>query len=170
MTQTYIPFNSGAGANVTETGWFKMARRWLGTGVLRDFLNQLEVFADASGMQVKVKSGGMWIEGHYFESDAQETIAIAAADPTNPRVDRVVVRLDRTNDVISFAVRGGVAAASPVAINLQQTDTIWEESLAQVRVDAAASSIAANKVTDERSFAGATQLADQAAYQAWALA
>lgn len=170
MAKTYIPFDAGAGANVLESSWAAMARRWLGTGVIRDYLNQLEVFADSSGMQVKVKSGAEWIEGYYFESDAQETVAIATADATNPRIDRVVVRLDRTGNVIDFAVLTGTPAATPAAPALTQTTGgLWEESLAQVRVEAAVGTIAAAKVTDERAFAGATQLSDQAVFQAWAL-
>lgn len=167
MTQTYFPFDTGTGANVTESGWTKMGRHWLETGVIRDYLNSLEVFADSTGLTSKVKTGAAWVEGHYFDSDAQETMAHATADATNPRIDRVVVRVDWTANTIALAVRTGTAAASPSAPALTQTTSTWEMSLAQVRVEAAASVIAAAKVTDERAFAGAILLSDEAVYQAW---
>lgn len=152
MTKTYFPFDSGAGSNITEAQWRKMAEHWRSTGVLKNELNQAEVFGDASGMNVKVKSGKVWIKGHYFESDAQETIAIAAADATNPRIDRVIVRVDFTANTIDFAVLQGVPAVAPAAPALTQSTSQWEISLAQVRVEATVLNIAADKVTDERTF------------------
>ncbi len=153
MTQTYFPFDSGAGASITEAQWYQMARKWLGSGVLPDELDELEVYADSSGMQVKVKSGQAWMEGHFYESDAEETLAIAAADASNPRIDRVVVRLDRVANTIALAVVTGTAAASPSAPALTQNSSTWELALAQVSVSAGATSIAAGDVTDERSYA-----------------
>src|SRR5437764_9393881 len=96
MAQTYYPFDSGAGANVTEAQWSKMAQNWLATGAIKSYLNELQVYADSTGMQTKVKSGAAWIKGHYFDSDAEEVIAIGSADSTNPRIDRVIIRLDWT--------------------------------------------------------------------------
>ncbi len=153
MAKSYFPFDAGAGANVMESQWTAMAEHWLGTGVIPSQLNELGVYADASGMQVKVRAGKAWIKGHYFQSTAEEVLAIGAANPTNPRIDRVVVRLDWTNNNIDLAVIQGTPAGSPSAPALTQTSNVWEISLAQVLVDAAAVSIAADKVTDERVFA-----------------
>ena len=152
MTKTYFPFDAGAGANVYESQWAEMASLWRGTGVHPTLLNKLEVFADSSGMQVKVKSGVAWMEGFFFKSDAQETLAIAASNPTNPRIDRVVVRLDRINNNVNLAVLTGTPAGAPVVPALTQTSTTWEISLARVAVAAGATTIAAGNVTDERAY------------------
>ena len=152
MTKSYFPFDAGAGANITEDQWRKMAVHFLATGVLKGELNQFAVFADSTGMQVKVPSGRAWMVGHFFESDAQETLAIAASNPTNPRIDRVVVRANFTTNTIDLAIVQGTPAASPVAPALTLTASQWEISLAQVLVDAAVATIAANKITDERLF------------------
>lgn len=154
MTQTYYPFDAGAGSNVAESQWTKMARLWLPTGVIDGGLNELAVFADSTGLQVKVPSGRAWIEGHFFESDAQVTLAIAAAHPTNPRIDRVIVRVDWTANTIALAVLSGTAAGSPSAPALTQTTSTWEISLAQVAVAATATTIAPGDVTDERTTVG----------------
>ena len=135
-----------------------MGRAWAISGVLRGDLNGLEVYADNSGMQVKAKTGRMWIEGHFYESDGLQTLAIDTADPTNPRIDRVVVQIDWTNNVIDMVVVQGTPAGSPSAPALTQSATVWEISLAQVLVEAGVASIEANKITDERTF---TQNLDQ---------
>ncbi|MCP8970578.1 hypothetical protein [Ectobacillus ponti] len=150
MTQTYFPFDSGAGANATETQWSKMAKNWLPTGVLKGVMNELLVFADSTGMQIKVNTGAAWMQGHYYESDAIVTLPIAAANATNPRVDRVALRVDWTLNTIALVVLQGTPAATPAAPALTQNTSRWEISLAQVRVDAAVATIAAAKVTDER--------------------
>lgn len=152
MTQTYYPFDAGAGANITESQWSAMAKYWRGTGVLPGVLNTLEVYGDSSGMQVKVKTGSAWIEGHYFNSDAIVTLAVAAADVTNPRIDNVVVRVDWTNNTIALAVLTGTPAGSPTIPAVTQSASIWEISLANVAVAAGASTVAAGNVTDKRSY------------------
>jgi hypothetical protein len=150
MTQFYFPFDQGAGANVTEEQWQKMAKHWLKTGVLSNLL----IFADSTGMQVKASVGYAWIEGHYYENDLQITLPIAGANATNPRIDRVVLQLDWTNNVIQLQVLQGVPAVSPEPPALTQNTARWEISLAQVRVDAGVTTIVAGKVTDERTFTG----------------
>ncbi len=151
MSIIYFPFNTGAGADSMQDRWTKMARLWCDTGVV-DEGNKFEVYADNSGLRVKVKSGIAWIRGHYIESDAEEILAIGAADPSNPRIDRVVLRVNWTLNTIALAVLQGAPAASPSAPALTQVQgAMWEISLAQVRVDATVASIVAGKVTDERS-------------------
>lgn len=150
MAQTYFPFDSGAGASITESQWQSMAKHWLGTGVIFGVMNNLEVYGDSTGMQVKAKSGAAWIEGHYYQTDTLEILSIASADLTNPRVDRVVVRLDWTANTALLAVLQGTPAVSPVAPALTQNSSRWEIPIAQVRVNASVSTIVAGDVTDER--------------------
>jgi hypothetical protein len=150
MVQTYFPFDSGAGANVTESQWSLMAQNFLNTGVIKGKLNELSVYADSTGMQVKVKSGQAWMQGHLFQSGAEETLSISNANATNPRIDRVIVRIDWIANTIQLAILAGTPAASPVAPALTQNNSRWEISLAQVYVGTNVSTIAAGNVTDER--------------------
>ncbi|TWE06396.1 hypothetical protein FB550_102418 [Neobacillus bataviensis] len=150
MAQTYFPFDSGQGADVKENQWSDMAQHWLETGVIKGKLNQLQVYADSTGMQVKVKSGQAWLKGHFFESDAEEVLPISTADATNSRIDRVIVRLDWTANTILLAILQGIPAVSPVAPALTQNTSRWEISLAQILVSANVSTIASGNVTDER--------------------
>lgn len=146
----YLPFDAGAGANVTEDNWRKMARHWLGSGVLSNEDNELQVYGDSSGMQVKVKIGKGMIRGHYGETTVEKILPIAANASGNPRIDRVVLRGDFVNNRLEVDIIQGTPAASPAAPAVTQNTSIWEQSLAQVAVANGAVTIAAGNVTDER--------------------
>jgi hypothetical protein len=148
MTKTYFPFDN---AGSYEAQWTKMFSA-IPSGVVGGIANGLQVYGDSTGMQVKVKSGRAFIKGHTFDSDALETLAIAASDPTLGRWDLVCVKLDWVNNIIDLVVKTGTPAASPALPGLTQTSTIWEIPLGRVVVDATVSTIAANKVSDRRVF------------------
>ncbi len=158
MVEKWFPFDSGSGANVQELYWGKMAKNWLSTGVIPGWGNELGVFGDSTGMQVKVPSGRAWVEGFFYEQDGllwpNITKAISTADATYPRIDRVVLRLDTVANTISLVVLQGLPAASPTPPSLTQTSAQWDLPLAQITVDAAVATIAAAKVKDERQWAG----------------
>ena len=157
MTEEYFPFDAGAGSDTRESQWRKMARNFRGTGVFNGLLNSLECYADSSGMQVKVKSGGAWVDGFYYGSDAEQILSIATAHASYGRIDRVVVRLDVVNNTVSVAVVTGTPSGSPAVPALTQIATgIWETPIAKVTVDAGVVSIAAAKVTDERVYSYAS--------------
>jgi microcystin-dependent protein len=151
---TSYPYDAGAGAVVTEAGWYPMARLWLPDGVMDNLLDEFEVFADATGgLNVKVRSGQAWIQGQFVQHTAQETLTLATADASNPRIDRVIIRVDWTANTAALDVLTGTPAVTPSAPALtQNAGASWEYALAQVRVEATATSITANKVTDERTF------------------
>lgn len=146
--ETYAPFDSGAGSNVTEDTWRKfMKKNQGGSGVMRGVLNGFYTFGDSSGMQVKIQSGECWIEGHWGTNTAEVTHAIAAAHATLPRKDRVILRADFTNNRVEIDVKTGTAAGSPTAPTLTQNSAMHETSLAVVDVPAAASTITSGNVT-----------------------
>ena len=150
MTITYGPFNSGDGANFYQDKWVKMSRQWLPSGVNAGELNEFEVYADSSGMQVKVKSGNAWLRGQYIESDAEVIKAIAAADATYGRIDWVILRVDWVNMVCEIDVLTGTPSASPVSPTLTQNTSLWEIRIGIVTVDAAVTTIAVDKVVKAR--------------------
>jgi hypothetical protein len=150
MTKQYFPFDN---AQVMEAQWSLMARQWVQSGVFSGLMNEMLVYGDSTGMQVKVKTGGGWVQGHYYSNDAEEILAIQAAHATLNRIDRVILYVDWTNNLVNTGVLTGTPNASPTAPTLTQNTSIWQISLAQVYVGAAVATIAAGNVTDERSFA-----------------
>ena len=149
MAQSSWPFEN---VDTSETQFSQWARN-IGEGIKIGAGLELEPFGDASGLNVKVKSGEALIRGHYYNSTAQETLTIAAADPTNPRIDRVVLKLDPTANSVVLTVLTGTPGPSPSAPALTQSDTnVYELSIATVAVAANATAISAGNVTDTRGF------------------
>lgn len=163
MAEQSYPFDAngaagtGGQANVLESEWQRIGRSLLSTGVVEGHADSgglLAVTANGAAMQVTLATGLAWVEGFVYRNDAALALPIGAADATNPRIDTVVVRLDRANNNTRAFVKQGAAAASPAAPALTQTDLLWELPLADVRVDAAVGVIAAGKVTSRRVLTG----------------
>lgn len=107
--------------------------------------------SNPAAMSVRVGLGVAWVQGRYFEVySAADTLAIAAADPTNPRIDRVVVRLDMSTRDVVLAVKTGVPGVNPAAPTLQRDATIYELALADVAVAPSATSVVNANLTDQR--------------------
>lgn len=155
---TYAPFDTGAGANVTEGTWRKMMRHMtLGRdGVLKGINNNLEPYADSTGMQIKVRTGECWIKGHWAEFTSEKTVTVTAAHPTLSRIDRIILRADFNDSLIEVDVLAGTAASSPSAPAVTQDSSVWEVSLGTISIPAADTSIGSNQVTDNRFYANAS--------------
>lgn len=111
------------------------------------------------GMSVRVASGWAAIVGttqanmgvYTVYNDATTTLTITTADPSNPRIDRVVATVQDSfytgafNDVI-FQVVAGTPAGSPVAPATPANSI----SLATIAVGAAVTQINSGDITDTR--------------------
>lgn len=121
----------------------------LTNGVTGNGDDSLKVTA-AGGMKVSVDVGYAWIEGRFGKVETAETLTVSTANGTNPRIDRVVVRLDLSAASIKLAVLKGTAAASPTAPALTRDGTIYELCLAEIAVAAGVTSITDDDITDTR--------------------
>lgn len=103
-------------------------------------------------MSVDVALGACIIQGYHHEVySAASVVTIGAADPTNPRIDRLVVRRSMANRASTLFVIAGTPAASPTAPAISQDVAgDYDLPIAQIRVDAAVLSIVTAKITDER--------------------
>ena len=130
---------------------------WQGTGTdgiqYQDTSNNLAVSAQTpNAMAVDIDPGFIWIQGFVGWLEEANSLTIAAADGSNPRIDRIVARLSRTSDKkVTFGVLQGTPAAIPTAPALTQTSTdIYEIALCQVAVGAGVTTITDADLTDER--------------------
>lgn len=122
--------------------------------VIPSLNNKLVVTANSpAAMNVLAKSGDAFVAGKLYENSATETLTITTADATNPRIDRVVIRITYATQLIELAVLAGTPAATPALPTLTQNSTTWEVSLAYIWVAATATSIADTDIHDERIFA-----------------
>ena len=106
---------------------------------------------DPASLAVMVSKGAGWIEGYGFALTEAERVSIEDADPTNPRIDRIVAQVDAvTGRKIALLAVKGDPAVTPAPPALTRTAQIYEISLAQITVGAGATSITADKIVDER--------------------
>lgn len=104
-----------------------------------------------TGMRVSVSEGSCVIGGRFGFATVPETLEFTA-DPTFPRIDSVVLRLDVSESVrnIHLEVHQGTPSSTPKAPVLTRTGTVWELGLANVLIPGAATSIAQERITDTR--------------------
>ncbi len=149
MAQTSWPFEN---IDTSETQFSQMFRNFASGVNGSPAGTELKVTA-GTGLQVSVALGQAMVRGHYYVSTATELLTISTANPTNPRIDSIVLTLDPTANSIVLAVVAGTPAVSPVAPTLTQTDAgIYQMELAQVAVAAGAGTV--GTITDKRSFIG----------------
>ena len=149
MAQTSFPFEN---IDTTETQFSQWARN-INEGIKQGNGDELAVSADGTGMAVTVGAGQAMIRGHYYTNTDDVVLTITASDPTNARIDAVVLELDPGANAVTLKVLAGTPAGSPVAPTITQTDTgIYQLLLAYVDVEAATLGIDLVDLTDKRGF------------------
>ena len=146
------------GSHPAENDRLTMQAIFATTGIIN--ASSLEVIPNSpAGMSVRVNSGWAAIIGttqsnmgvYTVYNDATTTLTVTTADPTNPRIDRVVATVQDSyysgafNDVI-FQVIAGTPAGSPVAPATPANSI----SLATIDVGAAVTQINSGDITDTR--------------------
>lgn len=146
------------GSHPAENDRLSMQAIFATTGIIGS--SSLAVTANSPvGMSVRVASGWCAIVGttqanmgvYTVYNDATQVLTVTTADPTNPRIDRVVVTVQDAyytgayNDVI-FQVIAGTPAGSPVAPATPANSI----SLATIAVGAAVTQINSGNITDTR--------------------
>lgn len=121
----------------------------VGSGVFPNPSDSLQVYA-GTGLQVIVKPGMGWINGHKMTSDADYALTVDAADVTLNRIDRVVFYLDVQNREMGIKIKKGSNASSPTAPELVRTQDMVEYSLCTYTVPRNATAITAAMITDTR--------------------
>jgi len=151
----------------TQPQFAEVLEKLFDNGVFKDVDDELAVSEnDPVSLSVIVASGEGWINGFWCQNTADLTKTLGAADPTNPRIDRIILRLDTTDDFeITCEVLEGTPAAEPSAPELTQTAATYEISLAQVAVAAEATSVSDENITDEREYATVPNTADLTSVQ-----
>jgi len=146
------------GSHPAENDRLSMQALWATTGIIG--VNSLEVTENSpAGMSVLVDTGWAAIVGttqanmgvYTVYNDASTALTVTTSDPTNPRIDRVVVTIQDAfysgafNDVI-FQVIAGTPAGSPVAPAIPANSI----SLATIAVGATVTQINTANITDTR--------------------
>lgn len=142
----------GGVSYTADTHLVEFMRDFVSNGVWENGANPLQVTeANPPAMAVRVNNGLAFIQGRFVRVyGGPISLSLAASDPSNPRIDRIVARVNLSTNASEVVVKTGTPAASPTPPSLQRDGTIWEISLAQVRVNAGATSVSNADITDER--------------------
>ena len=108
--------------------------------------NSMKVIADG-GLNIKVSKGAGIIEGADYENE-EEKLFTLERPTTGTRVDRVVVKLDRTLAIRETQLYVKQRKSTTPA-NLQRDDNIYEICLAEVTVKST-TNITQNDIVDKR--------------------
>lgn len=126
----------------------KYFSQFISNGVFPNPSTNMQVLA-TEGMKIKVDIGVCYINGYMGWVENAETFDIEESG-LQPRIDRVVARLDFTSKDIQIYIKKGVELGNPVAPELQRDYDIFELGLADVRVNGNAVEITQENITDLR--------------------
>lgn len=109
----------------------------------------------AGGLKVTVGAGRGWVHpsrftGYSITKRESDTLTMPLADPSLPRIDRIVMRYDAGARAASLQVLQGTASSAPTAPAISRTELIYDLCLAEITRPAAATSITTGQITDTR--------------------
>lgn len=109
----------------------------------------------AGGLKVTVGAGRGWVHpsrftGYSITKRESDTLTMPLADPSLPRIDRIVMRYDAGARAASLQVLQGTASSTPTAPAIFRTELIYDLCLAEITRPAGSTSISTGQITDTR--------------------
>lgn len=109
----------------------------------------------AGGLKVTVGAGRGWVHpsrftGYSITKREADTLTMPLADPSLPRIDRIVLRYDAGARAASLQVLQGTASSTPTAPAISRTELIYDLCLAEITRPAGSTSITTGQITDTR--------------------
>ena len=113
-----------------------------------DFL----VTKDTIGTVKVTKGDGIFFD-KWAKLDGDLTLAMYTPHSVYSRIDSVVIRVDKSDDVRagSIVIKKGVPASTPTAPEIERTSTVKEYRLADILIPANATAVSQITITDQRS-------------------
>lgn len=147
-----LPFTSQDGdRKYSALEWREYFSQLIHNGLIQNAANECQVKPQAvPNKTVYVDTGVVFINGAMRILDAPFTLAIAENTSENPRIDRVVARLNEASRTVEFAVKQGTPAGSPVAPALTRTEGVYELGLADITLANGYSTITSGIIADQR--------------------
>lgn len=134
--------------------WAEYFAEFIGNGVFPNPAVGLAVSASGTDMTLTLTSGSAYINGYRYANTGTGSSALTLTVDTAPaalkRIDRVVIRWDRSTRSIYAAVSKGTESSTPSPPTLQRNADRWELCLATVAVGTGVTHIDDTDVTDTR--------------------
>lgn len=124
---------------------------FIANGIFPNPSSQLQVIAD-EGMKVKVSPGKAWVNGYFYENTDDLFLQIDNADGVLSRIDRVVLRLDLSEEgrELRVHIKKGKYSNEPAGEDLQRDAMMYELCLAELNINAGTVNIRQSNITDTR--------------------
>ena len=109
----------------------------------------------AGGLTVTVGAGRGWVHpsrftGYSITKREADTLTLPLADPSLPRIDRIVMRYDAGARAASLQVLQGTASSTPTAPAISRTELIYDLCLAEIARPAGSTAVTTGQITDTR--------------------
>ena len=109
----------------------------------------------AGGLTVTVGAGRGWVHpsrftGYSITKREADTLTMPLADPSLPRIDRIVMRYDAGARAASLHVLQGTASSTPTAPAISRTELIYDLCLAEITRPAGSTAVTIGQITDTR--------------------
>ena len=109
----------------------------------------------AGGLKVTVGAGRGWVHpsrftGYSITKREADTLTMPLADPSLPRIDRIVIRYDAGARAASLQVLQGTASSTPTAPAISRTELIYDLCLAEITRPAGSTAVTTGQITDTR--------------------
>ena len=109
----------------------------------------------AGGLKVTVGAGRGWVHpsrftGYSITKREADTLTMPLADPSLPRIDRIVMRYDAGARAASLQVLQGPASSTPTAPAISRTELIYDLCLAEITRPAGSTAVTTGQITDTR--------------------
>src|SRR5690242_17078885 len=135
---------------MSQAQWEEVESKLWADGVIPGARNTFTT-TTTTGLGISVNTGDAVLDGFRFYADAATALTAAAADPSLPRIDLVVLRIDESGHTATIAIKTGTPNSSPSAPSATKTvGGTYELGIYQVRVNAGATSI--TSLTDVRTY------------------
>jgi len=135
---------------MAQTQWEEVESKLWTDGVIAGARNAF-VTTTTTGLGISVNTGDAIVDGFRCFADATTALTAATADPSLPRIDLLVFRINESAHTSAIALITGTPSGSPVAPSATKTPGgTYELALYQVRVNAGSTSI--TSLTDVRTY------------------
>lgn len=109
----------------------------------------------AGGLTVTVGAGRGWVHpsrftGYSITKRESDTLTLPLADPSLPRIDRIIMRYDAGARAASLQVLQGTASSTPTAPAISRTELIYDLCLAEITRPAGSTAVTTGQITDTR--------------------
>lgn len=152
MAEKSFPWDSNNGDRKFKAEDFALPFALMcNNGIFANYRDELAVMV-TSGMGIKIKTGSAIINGTMYNNTEELTKTLSLGNSLYNRIDRIVLRWDKTARKIDIQVLEGTPSSAPAKPPRITNDSMWDLVLADIVVPKGATSLEQYRIQDRRPF------------------